>query len=349
MQLTARFALLVALLYAAPSVLALPIVGNSESIIARDVQYDIDARDLVEFNAREIDDLQFAARELLERYQQARDFFDDFDAREIDDFLFSRGPQTKALSQTIDADVTAIATTLQNQLKAQSTVDPNVVPLLAWLVQEHQDKTFWNNKGPQYGSDDNEDDPKSIAFKTERVKNLDIVKKHATNPTADVAAFKKAVTWLHTALADRHKPYDRDGLKVAPELKAVLEAQNVDAQNVDLLSFALAKNEVLYLLSKISKATDNSYHDKAAKEIADKKAHNAALAGADQAAKIKSKQWTDLLASIKKPNSSEGLAEVKKARDHVKRLRIILANNHGKPAFQKAVADEDAYRAANPK
>lgn len=344
MQLTARFALLVALVYAAPRVLALPIAGNSESIIARDVQYDIDARDLIEFDAREIDDLQFAARELLERYHQARDFFDDFDAREIDDLLFSRGPQTKALSQTIDAAVAAIIP-LSDKLKTQSTVAPNIVQVLTWLDQEHKDKTFWKSQGPQSGSDDNDDDPKSIAFKKERAQNLEIVKNHATAPTTNVDGFKKAVVSLHTAMADRHKPFNEGGLSVAPELKTVLEAPTVNPQNLDLLSFALAKNEVLYLLSKISKATDNGYHDKALKEIAAKKAHNGALGrGGDTKAQLESTKWKALLASINKPGSSEGLAEVKKARDHVKRLRIILANNKSKPAYQQAVAAEDKYR-----
>jgi len=81
MQLTANLAVLAtAVAYAAPSVFALPlnVASESNSLAAREY----------ELETREVEDLELAARDLIEEYYQAREVYDELDARSFDDQEF---------------------------------------------------------------------------------------------------------------------------------------------------------------------------------------------------------------------------------------------------------------------
>ena len=86
MQLTANFVVLAtALAYSSSSVLALPVDSSYD---ARDVQYDLDAReagpsDMLEYSARELYDMYLEARGYYNEGLDARDYHDiEMEARE---------------------------------------------------------------------------------------------------------------------------------------------------------------------------------------------------------------------------------------------------------------------------
>ncbi|KAF9032921.1 hypothetical protein BJ165DRAFT_762115 [Panaeolus papilionaceus] len=85
MQLTANLAVLAtAVAYTAPSVFALPLNVASSSIEARDYELDLEAREIAEFEARELQGLELTARDLIDEYYEARELYDELDARGLD-------------------------------------------------------------------------------------------------------------------------------------------------------------------------------------------------------------------------------------------------------------------------
>lgn len=219
MQLTAQLAIIAsAIALSAPAVFSLPINGDAEShITMRDVEYDIDAR--------EVDDLEFAARELINQYHEAREFYDELDARAYQDELDARAYadeleidarefyeylMTRATGTTsTDADNAAF-TKVHNDKKAevktiatisQQTVDkvskdvPDFKQIHAKLVSENtflQQETVFTPPAR-----DSAQATKSLANKQKRLEHLKVIAKDATRwdslNTADKAKFKKAV------------------------------------------------------------------------------------------------------------------------------------------------------------
>lgn len=98
MQLTANFVVLAtALAYSSTSVLALPV---STSFAAREVDYDLEARDVQ-------DEVSFAAREVPEMFLDARSFFDseEYDARDV---ASTPAPVTASVPNTPVTPVSAV-------------------------------------------------------------------------------------------------------------------------------------------------------------------------------------------------------------------------------------------------
>ncbi|KIM49711.1 hypothetical protein M413DRAFT_114706 [Hebeloma cylindrosporum] len=94
MQLTANFVVLAtALAYSSSSVLALPV---DSSFAARDVEYDLEARevgssDMLEYSTRELVDMFLEARGYYDEGLDARDYHDiEMEAREYLDDLEAR-------------------------------------------------------------------------------------------------------------------------------------------------------------------------------------------------------------------------------------------------------------------
>jgi len=89
MQLTSNIAVFAAVVAStAPSVFSLPFNVPSNSIEAREYELDMEAREIAEFEAREFEDLELAARDLIEEYYEAREVYDELDARSFDDLNY---------------------------------------------------------------------------------------------------------------------------------------------------------------------------------------------------------------------------------------------------------------------
>jgi hypothetical protein len=358
MQLTANLAILAtAVAYSVPSVLALPIAGTTESIIARDAQYELDAREVFDFDLdeREVDDIAFAARDLISQYHQAREYYDELDTRSFGDDLEVQAREfyKYLVARTVNDDQFVTVHNDKKKHVLAIVASPNFKKLPAGLQKQLTDEATFLRAEPPFHPSEHTDRDGSFKFKKERVAELEKISQGLASGNTNSPEFNTAVQKeeayqkkhaekkgsikrreLSDRLFSRSEPHNS---LLDPELKNALD--HPDGHHADYQEYAKEKNIVLNLFDKIEQSgtIDSVLKAEVKKELEAKKAHLAALKAKDATALAKSAAYKAEVAQVKSGQGKTIVSEVKK---HAERLQHIVSG--GAPA-QQATKDEIAY------